>query len=180
MLAIIYPQNIGIHDATDEDLEAFCHMWKCYGYFLGIEDEYNFCRGSFKEIKQRLCDLDQHWIKINFTDVTSEWMYIIRNITESINYYPYLYMTHKIMTLFLAESLNLEMPNLYASLKYGEWIAYNIYKFFFNHAAKFSIIKRIVNLLFYKILQTASNFGPETLAKLQEKSKQYMDFSNKS
>ncbi|EFN76930.1 hypothetical protein EAI_10499 [Harpegnathos saltator] len=40
LLSIIYPQNTGLHNATDEDLEAFCHMWKCYGYFLGAEDEY--------------------------------------------------------------------------------------------------------------------------------------------
>lgn len=40
LLSIIYPQNIGIHNVTDKDLEAFCHMWKCYGYFLGLEDEY--------------------------------------------------------------------------------------------------------------------------------------------
>lgn len=40
LLSIIYPQNIGIHNVTDEDLEAFCHMWRCYGYFLGLEDEY--------------------------------------------------------------------------------------------------------------------------------------------
>jgi len=39
-LPLLCPQNIGIYNATDEDLEGFCHMWKCYGYFLGMEDEY--------------------------------------------------------------------------------------------------------------------------------------------
>ncbi|EFN84664.1 hypothetical protein EAI_03450 [Harpegnathos saltator] len=39
LLPVLYPQNIGIHGVTDEDLEAYCHMWKCYGYFLGIKDE---------------------------------------------------------------------------------------------------------------------------------------------
>jgi len=39
-LPLLSPQNIGIHNATDEDVEAYCHMWKCYGYFLGIQDEY--------------------------------------------------------------------------------------------------------------------------------------------
>jgi len=38
-LIVLYPENCGIHDATDEDLEAFCHMWRCYGYLLGIADE---------------------------------------------------------------------------------------------------------------------------------------------
>jgi len=40
ILPLLYPQNIGIYDATDEDLKGYCHMWKCYGYFLGIEDKY--------------------------------------------------------------------------------------------------------------------------------------------
>jgi len=38
-LVLLYPQNIGIHNATDEDIEAFCHMWRCYGYCLGMKDE---------------------------------------------------------------------------------------------------------------------------------------------
>lgn len=37
---LLCPQSIGVHDATDEDLEAFCHMWRCYGYCLGMKDEY--------------------------------------------------------------------------------------------------------------------------------------------
>jgi len=39
-LIVLYPRDFGVHNATDEDLEAFCHMWRCYLYFLGIADEY--------------------------------------------------------------------------------------------------------------------------------------------
>lgn len=39
-LLLLYPQNIGVHNASDDDIEAICHMWKCYGYFLGIKDKY--------------------------------------------------------------------------------------------------------------------------------------------
>lgn len=35
---ILWPEDIGVH-ATNDDLEAVCHMWRCYGYFLGIKDE---------------------------------------------------------------------------------------------------------------------------------------------
>jgi len=38
-LVLLCPQNIGIHNATDEDIEALCHMWRCYGYCLGMKDE---------------------------------------------------------------------------------------------------------------------------------------------
>lgn len=37
---LLRPRDIGVHNATDEDIEAFCHMWRCYGYYLGMEDEY--------------------------------------------------------------------------------------------------------------------------------------------
>lgn len=37
---LLYPQEFGVHGCTDEDFEAYCHLWRCYGYYLGIEDEY--------------------------------------------------------------------------------------------------------------------------------------------
>lgn len=38
-LLICYPKNFGVHYATEEDFEAFCHLWRNIGYQLGIEDE---------------------------------------------------------------------------------------------------------------------------------------------
>ncbi|XP_072762490.1 uncharacterized protein [Anoplolepis gracilipes] len=37
---LLRPQDIGVHNATDQDIEAFCHMWRCYGYYLGLEDKF--------------------------------------------------------------------------------------------------------------------------------------------
>ncbi|EFN83304.1 hypothetical protein EAI_02250 [Harpegnathos saltator] len=39
-MVVLHPHKYGAHDATEEELEGFCHMWRCYGYLLGIEDEY--------------------------------------------------------------------------------------------------------------------------------------------
>lgn len=36
---VAYPERFGVHRATDEDLEAFCHLWRVIGYQLGIADE---------------------------------------------------------------------------------------------------------------------------------------------
>lgn len=38
-MVILHPEAFGIHGATDEDLEAFCHVWRSLGYLLGMEDE---------------------------------------------------------------------------------------------------------------------------------------------
>lgn len=67
-------------------------------------------------------------MQTNFRDITPEYIHMTGCLIESINYYPQGYMSNKLMTLLLTETLNIEMPNLYASLDYREWIAYNLYR----------------------------------------------------
>ncbi|XP_011692192.1 PREDICTED: uncharacterized protein LOC105452613 [Wasmannia auropunctata] len=127
-LALLHPQKIGVHNATDEDIEAFCHMWRCYGYYLGMEDEHNFCRGSLEEIKQRARDLYQYWVLPNLKEVTPEWEHMTRCFIESINYFPLMYMPYKVIALLAMDTLDVSMPHLYASMSYTEWIGYNIWR----------------------------------------------------
>lgn len=37
-MVVLYSRKLGIY-ASDEDIEAFCHTWRCIGYLLGIEDQ---------------------------------------------------------------------------------------------------------------------------------------------
>lgn len=50
-LIILYPEKFGAHGASDEDLEAFIHMWRGIAYLLGIAEEYNFCAGDLETVK---------------------------------------------------------------------------------------------------------------------------------
>lgn len=38
-LVLLYPNAFGIHNASEEDFEDFCHTWRGLGYLLGIEDK---------------------------------------------------------------------------------------------------------------------------------------------
>jgi len=41
-LPVLFPDRVGIgHDATDDDILAFNHLWAVLGYGLGIQDDYN-------------------------------------------------------------------------------------------------------------------------------------------
>ncbi|XP_011139204.1 uncharacterized protein LOC105183050 [Harpegnathos saltator] len=172
LLPVLYPQNIGIHGVTDEDLEAYCHMWKCYGYFLGIKDEYNLCHGNLEDIKRCLRDLTQYWTKVNFKDIEPEFVYITKCIIISLrHYYSSLYLPYKTAVLLFTEILNLNMPNLYASLSYTEWIAYKMYRFLLHHALKFSSVRSIINRLTYKIFEAVLYLDSKKMAKLHEKTK---------
>lgn len=146
-LFLLRPQDIGVHNATDEDIEGFCHMWKCYGYFLGLKDEYNFCQGSFEEVKQRTRDFYQYWVPQNLKAASPEWEHMTRCLIEPIHMHSHLYMPYKTMLLIALNLIDLNVPHLYASLNYSEWIAYKIYKFIFQYALKLSIVRGFLNKL---------------------------------
>ncbi|XP_039307023.1 uncharacterized protein LOC113004643 [Solenopsis invicta] len=172
-VVLLSPQNVGIHNATNEDMEAFCHMWRCYGYFVGIENEYNICRGNLKEIKHRIRDLHKLMLS-NLNNITPKWEHMTRCFIESFNYYPWIYMPYKMMVVLAMDTLNISMPHLYASMSYAEWITYKISRFFFRYTLKFSIIRSIINKVAHKIFDKAMNVSPEKNAELEEKSKQQL------
>ncbi|XP_070525230.1 uncharacterized protein [Cardiocondyla obscurior] len=174
---LLYPHSIGIHDATDDDLEAFCHVWKCYGYFLGIDDEYNFCRGTLDEIKQRANDIYHYWIRQNFKEITPEWEHITRCFIICLNYVPLVYLPYKVGILILTNILNINMPHLYASLNYAEWMTYKFYKFMF-YGMKFSSVRKTVNKIVRHVFYQAYNFGEKELEIIHKKSNKLLpDFS---
>ncbi|XP_020294910.1 uncharacterized protein LOC109860317 [Pseudomyrmex gracilis] len=151
-MIVLRPQDLGVHNATDEDIEAFCHMWRCYGYYLGLEDEYNFCRGNLAEIKQRLRDYNEYWVKPCLKNATVEWEHMTKCLIEPMNFYPYVYMPYKSMLLIAMDLLDLNMTRLYASLSYSEWIAYKIYKFILKYGLKVSIVREVFNKFIIGIL----------------------------
>jgi len=87
---------------------------------------YNFFRGSWEEIKQRTKDFYQQ-LALNYKNITPEWEHMTRCLIISMNYYRFICMPYKAMLLIATDLLDVKMPNLYASLTYSEWIAYNIY-----------------------------------------------------
>ncbi|XP_012526617.2 uncharacterized protein LOC105831185 [Monomorium pharaonis] len=175
---LLCPKEIGVHNATDEDLEGFCHIWRCYGYYLGIEDEYNFCRGSLEEIKQRLRDFFQYWVIPNLREVTPEWEHMTRCLIEPMNYFPLMYMPYKSTILLLTDLLDINMPRLHASLSYAEWIAYKIWKFVLRYVMKLSSVRSLSNKVLFNLLNQMANCSPEKEEELHTRSKKLIqDFS---
>ncbi|RZC37220.1 uncharacterized protein BDFB_006822, partial [Asbolus verrucosus] len=47
--ALVKREKIGLHNAKNEDLQAFVHVWRVIGYVMGLEDRFNICRDSVEE-----------------------------------------------------------------------------------------------------------------------------------
>ncbi|KYQ51294.1 hypothetical protein ALC60_09585 [Trachymyrmex zeteki] len=167
-LIVLYPEQLGIY-ASNEDLEAFCHLWRGLGYLLGIEDQYNFCRGDLQEVRQRTKDFIEHWVKPNFREVTPEWEHMIMCVNEAIVYMG-LPSNYKVFMLYLCDIFELNMPRLYGSFSLLEKILYALQKFMFSYLMKLPGIIYIINKVIIAFLDRAEAFKSVKHAELKKKS----------
>ncbi|XP_075223126.1 rubber oxygenase-like [Lycorma delicatula] len=47
---LIAQEKLGLH-GSNEDLEGFIHFWRVIGHLLGINDQFNLCRGNIESTK---------------------------------------------------------------------------------------------------------------------------------
>lgn len=168
-LIVLYPEQFGIHNANDEDLEAFCHLWRGLGYLLGIEDQYNFCRGSLEDVRERTKDFIEQWVKPNLRTVTSEWEHMIMSLFEGVDYIAHL-KNYKVFLLQLCDIFGLSMPRLYNSFSLLEKILYALQKFLFSYMVKLPGVLSFMNAKLNACLNQAADFGCSEHDKLKEKS----------
>nr|XP_046488049.1 uncharacterized protein LOC124221784 isoform X1 [Neodiprion pinetum] len=167
-LVICYPQYFGIHDATEEDLDAYCHLWRSIGYQLGAEDEYNFCRGTLHEIQQLSHDFLDVWVKPNLREVTPEWEHMTRCVFDGFKLIlPYI--SFETSVLFVCEILDLKMPRLYSSLSYKAWINHCLMKSFIYYGMKLSMVVDFVNTKLQRFLDLGERLRPSGWEKIRIK-----------
>ena len=167
-LIVLYPEKFGIY-ASDEDLEAFCHLWRGLGYLMGIEDQYNFCRGNLQEVRQRSKDFIEHWVKPNFREVTPEWEHMIMCVCEGVVYMD-VPSNYKVMLLYLCDIFELNMPRLYSSFSLLEKILYALQKFMLCYMMKLPGVNFILNKVMNTCLDRATAFNSVKHAELKKKS----------
>lgn len=170
---ILYPHEFGICSKSDEDLENFCHLWRSISYLLGVNDEANFCRGSLDDVKQRGRQYIQYYVKPSFVNIHHQWEHMLRCIFQGFSY-VFVLPTFEIALLRVADIINIEMPNLYASLSYIDWIRYLFEKYIMPYVLRFAILRNMVNKYANKMLDKVINLDEAKLAKIEEKSMKTM------
>ncbi|KAG7204413.1 hypothetical protein KM043_004855 [Ampulex compressa] len=167
--SILYPRAFGIHDATPEDLEGFCHLWRVIGYLLGIEDEYNFCHGDLETVQSRAREFVEHEVKPNFRTVTPEWEHMTRCVLEGVSYCR-CYVSYEAALMYCTEILDVRMKQLYASMTYASWVIYLMQKYFFQYAMRFKIVVKQVNKFVNGQIDVLRDLSKEKHLLLQQKS----------
>lgn len=171
-MALVYPKEFGLGSATEEELEAFCHTWKGLGYFLGIEDEFNFCSGTLDEVRQRTRDLIEVWMKPNLRDITDEWEHVGRAICDGLSIYMPLARFDALL-LFVMEVIGVPMHRLRASLSYTSFFVYQIYRtvaHIFRLPFMVLLANRVLDILMTRALNADAPRPQKTLRELASKS----------
>lgn len=167
-LIVTHPNKCGVHNVCDEDLEAFCHMWRGIGYLLGIEDYYNFCRGNLKEIRTRLNSFE-HWLISNKLTITPEWEHMCICVYEGLNYFIML-KSYKIFLLYSYSIAELKMPRFYGSLTLVEKMRYMGLNFLLNYLMRLPVVVILMNAFTHSCINRALNFRPKKHSELRKKS----------
>ncbi|KYN22828.1 hypothetical protein ALC57_04610 [Trachymyrmex cornetzi] len=172
-LILLYPQEFGVY-ASDEDMAAFCHTWRGIGYLLGMEDQYNFCRGSLKEIKQRSRDFIEVWAKPYLTQVMPEWEHMLKCIMEGNSYY-FGGFTFKMALLFVTNLINIDMPRTRSTLTYYEWFKLILVQYFIiPYVIRIRFIKEFLNKKVHKKLNEAVKYGPKKHMEIKKRSQKIL------
>ncbi|XP_011867202.1 PREDICTED: uncharacterized protein LOC105561648 isoform X3 [Vollenhovia emeryi] len=163
-ILLLYPHELGIH-ANEEDLEAFCHVWRSIGYLLGIEDH-------LQEVKERSHEFIEFGLKPYLRQATPEWEHMMRCITEFYNSNSSAF---QMLLLLVTDLLNIDMPRLRKTLSYSERFYLILQRFIFRYAMKLRFVREYMNKLAYKSLEKGVKCRPETHEKLKKKSEEALN-----
>ncbi|KAK6625786.1 hypothetical protein RUM43_006085 [Polyplax serrata] len=172
-LAVTYPKSFGIHLASDDDLEAFLHMWRGLGYMLGIKDEYNFCNGDLQAVRDRTLFFLQVFAKPAFRTVTCDWEHMCRCMTAGISFYlPRVRFESSL--LYLCHIIGVKMPRLRKEMPFAHYFYFQLMRFVF-YLMKFQSVLSWLNSALYRVIRRVQAVPPEILSDWQNRRFSYMD-----
>ncbi|XP_014204843.1 uncharacterized protein LOC106636827 [Copidosoma floridanum] len=168
-LIVLRPEVFGIHYATDDDLEGFLHLWRSIGYQLGLDDNYNFCRGSLEDVRTRSREFLEFWVKPNLRSVTPEWEHMMRCVFQGVKYY-YPGASYEIALLDFAEIIGIKMPGLYQSISYSLWITRCVMRLYLSYGLRYDIFRVRFNNFLEMRIERAMRFDEKKHEELQRRS----------
>ncbi|KAJ6223328.1 hypothetical protein RDWZM_001873 [Blomia tropicalis] len=156
-LIVMYPKEMGFSSRT-EDLDRLIYFWRCIGYMLGIDDEYNLCEGNYQTVRTNCEQIFKHKFIPSLLEMKPESDEMSERIIISASHYIVL-LRHRGLLRYLFEVANLNIPvvldqseNLfYITLKWtmSTLIHYRFFAIILNNLLRFALyqltFKRFVN-----------------------------------
>lgn len=177
-LAVTYPERFGIHTFSKQDMEDFLHVWRIIGYYMGVKDEYNFCRGTYDEVIER----SRWFIKLmlpKFREVAEKWEHMSRCVAEGVRMYA-MRMSFETSFCYLCNLLGLNLINFKKSLSIKQHFYVWLLGFTLNYMLRYDTFKCWMNRRVLNRLNIAAiNFNDAEFQKqLKNKTFNYENNNN--
>jgi hypothetical protein len=131
--ALAMREKIGLHGATNEDLQGLVHVWRVIGYVMGVEDRFNICRDSvdettaicrtlaYKVFKPAIEKKDKDFIEM--ATYLSDGMW---SMNPTLNAKIYINMLYKLLKVPNNNNNNLEKEELSVELNFLQRMILNM------------------------------------------------------
>ncbi|XP_018563854.1 uncharacterized protein LOC108905468 [Anoplophora glabripennis] len=148
-ISLCRSKTLGIHKTSNQEWEAFIHVWRVIGYLIGIEDRFNLCDGTLEEVRER-CNIlmvqvfrpnieqkDENFIKMSRYMVHGLWCINILIKFETVMYYLHILTQNEISNMKLQSTcykLNSSQKfnlNLLITIVY--MLSWNWFRIFLNY-----------------------------------------------
>ncbi|XP_071452714.1 uncharacterized protein [Hetaerina americana] len=176
-LCVLYPQQFGAYDATEDELRGYVHLWRCLGYFLGIKDRYNICSsGDLEVTRMRLRAVMEKWTKPGLRDLTPEWEHMFRCVVEGVGYYVPMNAFGSSVA-YLLWVLDIPSPNLLSRMTWMEKILFYVQRLVLNYMMRIPGYRQFCNYMLNGALNKARNASADWLQRKREKVYEFQKFT---
>lgn len=172
-LVITYPKHFGIHQAKEEDLEGFMHLWRALGYTLGLKDEFNFFEGDLENVREKSKGVT-YIIMSYLKNITPEWEFMSRCLVDGGNISMGGMLTLEGLVKYVFHVLNVETPKLDKRLTFRQYFHYYFMRFVFEYLMKIPFVPKLINYLMLKNIDSVQNVSPELLKRWESKEYFYL------
>lgn len=134
---MIYPEHYGSKYATKQELEGFIHVWRVFGYYMGISDENNAAFGLERGIVAGN-EIMEKILKPCMLNVNDQSMIMAQKIfSDPLNYYVWVYRNYKMV--------GFRLDKLWNSFSWKQRYFYYARSFFLDYLYPLPLVRGFMN-----------------------------------
>lgn len=142
---IIYPEHYGSNTASAQELEGFIHVWRVFGYYMGISDSNNAAQFGLERDIVAGNEVMEKILKPCMLNVNDQSMIMAQKIfSNPLDYYVWVYRDYKMV--------GFKMDKLWASFTWRQCFLYYTRSLFLDYLYPLPVVRTFMNYWTNKII----------------------------
>ena len=149
-LIVLHPEKMGFSQ-KQQNIERLIYFWRCIGYMLGIDEQYNLCNGDYATVRHNCQQVFERKFKPGLIEMSKDPAEMSEQIVLSANHYI-VFLRYRGLIKYLFEVTDIESEiQLYRS----EYLFYVALKWVVGTLAHFKLwaflLNNLLRFAFYRL-----------------------------